>query len=60
MPTKKISDLPGTPGKPCLSRDHNPPGHIVLEPGVYEHTCSRCGKKQRFTVARRYSWRLAR
>jgi hypothetical protein len=48
MPLKKIKDL----SKPCLNPEHNPPMHIVLEPGVYEHTCPGCGKTQIFTVRR--------
>ena len=46
MPLKKISDLPTA----CTSPDHNPPTHICLENGVYEHTCSQCGHKTVFTV----------
>ena len=48
---KKIDD-----GKwvknPCLCPEHNPPMHIVLEPGTYEHTCPLCGHKITFTVPR--------
>lgn len=36
--------------KPCLSPEHNPPGMIVLEPGVYRHTCPSCGYTFEFTV----------
>lgn len=35
---------------PCLNPEHNPPAHIVLEPGVYEHTCPGCGHTVSFTV----------
>ena len=28
----------------CFSPEHNPPGHIVLSPGVYEYECPSCGK----------------
>ena len=45
---KKIADLP----KSCLHPQHNPPGHMVYEDGVYEHVCPACGKVQRFTVRR--------
>jgi len=45
---KKIADVP----KPCLHPCHNPPSHIVLEPGVYEYTCPGCGKKITFEVPR--------
>ena len=36
--------------KPCLSPEHNPPTHIVLQPGTYEYTCPSCGKTVRFIV----------
>jgi len=38
--------------KTCLDPAHNPPMHIVLEPGTYEHTCPNCGYKIIFTVPR--------
>lgn len=46
MPLKKIADAP----RPCAAPDHNPPMHIVLEPGTYQHTCSGCGHTVTFTV----------
>lgn len=45
---KKIADLPD----PCFHPGHNPPGNIVLPPGVYEHTCPACLRKTTFTVSR--------
>ena len=42
----KVADVP----RPCTHGEHNPPSMIVLPPGVYEHQCPGCGKKQRFTV----------
>lgn len=48
MPLKKLADAP----KPCLSREHNPPSHMVYEPGTWEWTCPSCGKKTVFTVPR--------
>lgn len=36
--------------KPCLSPEHNPPSHIVLQPGTYEYTCPSCGTTMRFTI----------
>lgn len=44
--TKMIGDVP----RPCAHPSHNPPGHMVYEPGVYEHTCPGCGKKTVFAV----------
>ena len=43
---RKIKDAP----VPCFSPAHDPPMHIVLEPGTYEHTCPVCGKTVTFTV----------
>ncbi len=34
----------------CRSSEHNPPQHIVLEPGTYEYVCPACGHRQVFTV----------
>lgn len=45
---KKIGDIP----KPCMHPAHNPPKHIVLEEGVYEHICPSCKARQVFTVHR--------
>jgi len=45
---RKIADIP----KSCLSPEHVPPSHIVLENGVYEHTCPSCLAKTIFTVNR--------
>lgn len=45
---KKIRDLP----IPCSHPEHNPPSMRVFEPGVYEHTCPKCGAKKTFTVPR--------
>ena len=35
---------------PCMSPEHNPPSHIVLEPGDYEYTCPSCGRVVNFSV----------
>jgi hypothetical protein len=48
MPTKKIADF--NPQDICNDPEHNPPSHMVFEPGIYEHTCPNCGKVTRFTV----------
>ena len=53
MPTKKIKEPRDLPTEFCSSRDHTPPSHMVYSPGVYEHTCSGCGKVTQFTV---YGW----
>jgi len=36
--------------KQCMSPEHNPPMHIVLQPGTYEYVCPACGNKIKFTV----------
>ena len=33
------------PKKVCFHPEHNPPSHIVLQPGTYKHTCPGCGEK---------------
>jgi hypothetical protein len=52
MPTRRLPDPPGwpRPGQLCLDPDHNPPSHMVFEPGAYEHECPSCGRKLMFTV----------
>lgn len=41
MPIYKIGEVK----QPCLHPEHNPPTHIVLEPGIYEYVCPGCGAK---------------
>lgn len=53
MPTKKITALPKSDS--CLHPEHEPPTMIVLEPGVYEHTCPGCRRKVTFTVRPMYA-----
>ena len=48
MGLRKIKDIPPA----CRHPEHNPPTHIVLEPGEYEHTCPGCGEKIKFIVQR--------
>jgi hypothetical protein len=52
MGTVKIADL--KPQEICRHPEHNPPTMIVLEPGVYEHTCPNCGNKITFTIYPNY------
>jgi len=49
MPFKKING-PGWDVKTCNSPEHNPPMHIVLQPGTYEWTCPVCGNVQTIIV----------
>lgn len=46
---RKIRDLRSS-DQVCNHPEHNPPGLISLPPGIYEHTCPRCGRKQTFIV----------
>lgn len=52
MPTRKIDDpeYPDIQKMYCQSPDHQPPTHMVYEPGVYEHVCCACGLKFMFRV----------
>jgi len=38
------------PDEQCMHPEHNPPMHIYLEPGTYEHTCPACGKTVVFEI----------
>ena len=49
MPLRKISDW--NPLKICAHPEHNPPGHIVLDPGTYEYECPGCGRKITFVIS---------
>lgn len=48
MPTRRIGDLE----EPCRHPQHDPPGHMVWKPGVYQHVCPGCRAQQTFTVTR--------
>lgn len=50
MTLKKVSTPEEDRQRMCRWPEHNPPMHIVLSPGTYEHTCDKCGKKTVFTV----------
>ena len=34
----------------CVNPEHDPPQHIVLEPGVWKYTCPGCGRTLTITV----------
>ena len=40
------------PPDPCRHPEHDFPGMIVLEPGVWEHECPQCGRKQVRNITR--------
>lgn len=56
MTLRKVGELPDFDGwqtkdkRGCYHPEHNPPTHIVLEPGIYEHTCPGCSRKIEFSV----------
>jgi hypothetical protein len=52
---RKVSDIENRFSY-CMNPNHNPPGNIVLKPGVYEHTCPGCKKAQ--TVIQQEGGRL--
>lgn len=49
MTLRKVADPP----RLCEHREHHPPSFIVLEPGVWEHTCPGCGRVSHITVPER-------
>ena len=51
MPFIKKEKLPEK--KICRHPEHDPPGHIVLEPGIYTYQCPACKKAVTFTVPER-------
>jgi hypothetical protein len=51
MPLEKIGET--TKIRFCRDPEHHPPNMIVLEPGVYKHTCPTCGQSMTFTVPER-------
>jgi hypothetical protein len=38
----------------CRSREHNPPGNILLEPGTHTYQCPACGEQTKFEVLERF------
>ncbi len=64
MSIRRIGDVPEDKPchweapPPCLHPEHNPPTHMVFQPGVYEHECPGCGRTKRFTV-RGPSWQTS-
>jgi hypothetical protein len=56
MPFRDSGDSTGLKGgwthfEPCQNSEHNPPGYIVLKPGVHTWVCPGCGKEQIVTVS---------
>lgn len=55
MPIRKIEEEPTKswfPKQACRDPEHDPPTHIVLEPGLYEHECPSCQRTVRFRIQR--------
>jgi hypothetical protein len=58
MPLRKLPDPPSdwpvwtAQKKTCLHPEHDPPTMILLEPGMYEHTCPDCGYVTTFRIVR--------
>lgn len=46
---RKIGDVPRA-RQTCNHPEHDPPKHIVLEPGIYEHVCPKCGQRKEVTI----------
>jgi hypothetical protein len=56
MPMRRIgeADVRVVPERPaCADPEHNPPTHMVLEPGTYQHDCPRCGAVTTFNICER-------
>lgn len=49
MPIRRIDQEPMRQ-QVCQHPEHDPPMHLYLRPGVYEHTCPGCGRRIVFTV----------
>lgn len=47
---RKLPKAEQWPKQTCRHPEHDPPMHIVLEPGVYEYTCPGCGNVQTIVV----------
>jgi hypothetical protein len=58
MPLRKLPDPEQWPSvwtaekKTCFHPEHDPPTMILLEPGLYEHTCPGCGRVTTFRIVR--------
>lgn len=59
MPFIKHEEFPETEGKSwsyerktCHHPEHNPPGMIVLKPGIHTYQCPACGEIQTITIQR--------
>lgn len=43
---KSIGKGKWVPKRPCMNRNHNPPGHLYIRPGeTHIHICPGCGKE---------------
>jgi len=47
-----IKFIPESKEDRCNDREHNPPMHIVLPPGLHTYKCPSCGKETTFRVTR--------
>jgi hypothetical protein len=51
MGLRRIDDKPIVITKGlCTHKEHNPPTHVTLPPGTYEHDCPGCERRTIFTV----------
>lgn len=51
----KVADV--KPIEVCTNPGHNPPIHMVLDPGIYEHKCPGCGKIHKITIIQHHTLR---
>jgi hypothetical protein len=40
--------------RPCMHPEHNPPSHIVLQPGLHVWVCPGCGQETSIAVPQYY------
>lgn len=50
MTTRKIKELDSWDTTICRNPNHNPPGMMVYQPGLWEHTCPSCKRSFTFIV----------
>ncbi len=41
-------------GQPCMHPEHNPPSHMVLQPGLHVWVCPGCGQEQQIVVPQHF------
>lgn len=50
MSLRKVDDTQWEIKRPCMSQNHNPPGHMVYPLGTFIWRCPACGHETRFST----------